>query len=76
MVKKVAKNKKWRTTVTIKGKKHTVSHGDPNYKISPGTKRGDSYCARSKGIQDKFGKTPRNEASRRKWHCRGKKSVK
>lgn len=75
-VRVVAKGKKWKSTVIIKGKKHRVSHGDPKYKISPGTKRGDSYCARSYGIVKKFGKTPRNVASRRKWKCRGKKSMK
>jgi len=70
--------KKWRSTITNNGKKHTVSHGDSNYRISPGTKRGESYCARWYGIRKKYGKTPRNEASRKKWqkwHCKGKKSV-
>jgi len=74
--KRVAKGKKWKSTVVIKGKKHRVSHGAKGYKISPGTKRGDSYCARSYGIKKKYGDTPRNKASRAKWKCRGKKSIK
>ena len=65
----IAKGKKWKSTVVINGKKHTVSHGDPNYKIAPGTKRAKSYCARARGIMRKYGRTPRNIASMRKWHC-------
>jgi hypothetical protein len=72
----VAKGKKWRSKVVIGGKEHVVSHGDPRYTIAPGTARGDSYCARSQGIINKYGKTPRNIASRRKWKCVGKKSMK
>jgi len=60
--------KKWK--VTHKGK--TYHGGDSNYTIAPGTKRGNSYCARSSGIK----MTPRNKMARKKWKCRGKKSMK
>ena len=54
----------------------------------PGTKRGDSYCARSYGIKQdmlkrggksaKKAKDPnsKNNVRRRAWGCKGKKSVK
>lgn len=58
----------------INGKR--VSFGAKGYRIKTGTKAGDSYCARSLGIRRKFGRTPANEASRRKWKCRGAKSMK
>ena len=66
------KHKKWHSK--YKGKSYW--HGDSRYKIAPGTKRGDSYCARSWGIIKKHGKTPKNMLSRKKWKCRGKKSIK
>jgi hypothetical protein len=72
----MSKGKKWKSTVTVNGKKHTVSHGAKGYRTYPGTKRGDSYCARSWGIVKKYGMTPANKASRQKWNCRGKKSLK
>lgn len=78
--------KKWKTRVgtTKSGKAKYVKHGHKDYKIAPGTKRGDSYCARSAGIKkdgkkmDCGGKdknTP-NCLSRKKWRCKGKKSMK
>jgi hypothetical protein len=54
----------------VNGKK--VSYGAKGYRIKPGTKAGDSYCARSSGIKS----TPANRLSRKKWKCRGKKSMK
>jgi hypothetical protein len=39
---------------------------------SPGTPRGDNYCARSSGQK----KTEKVKARRAAWGCRGKKSVK
>ena len=44
-------------------------------RIRPGTAKGDAYCARSAAI--KKCKTPpcANDLSRKKWKCRGKKSV-
>lgn len=41
------KNKKY--MVKYKGK--TIHFGAKGYKIKPGTKAGDSYCARSYGIK-------------------------
>ena len=55
-------------------------------RIQPGTKKGDSYCARSAGIKKemlkKGGKSAKkardpnspNNLSRKKWKCIGKKS--
>lgn len=60
--------KKWKTTIDGK----TYHGGDSNYTIAPGTKRGDAYCARSSGIK----MTPRNRMARKKWKCKGKKSMK
>lgn len=83
--KKRPKGKKWKHTYKDKktGRKKTVWHGDSSEKTSPGTSRGDSYCARSWGIaqehnQDCSGKdknTP-NCLSRKRWKCKGKKSSK
>lgn len=61
------------------GRKKKVSYGAKGYKISPGTKKGDSYCARSYGIAKKHKsarkKNSPNSLSRKKWKCRGKKSM-
>lgn len=77
--KKVVKNSKT-------GKKKTVKFGQKGATISPGTKRGDSYCARSLGIKKdmiaKGGKSAKkardpnspNNLSRKKWKCVGAKS--
>lgn len=68
-------DKKWATRVGDK----IVYHGQKGVRISPGTKRGDSYCARSAGIAKKFPSarkvTSPNYQSRVKWRCRGKKSL-
>ena len=73
---KPKKGKKFVTTVG--GKK--VSYGAKGYRISPGTAKGDSYCARSAGIAKKHlsardPKSP-NALSRKKWKCKGTKSMK
>jgi len=67
---KPAKGKKWKT--------NGVSHGQKGVKISPGTSRGDAYCARSYGIKGNWKNDPNspNRLSRKKWKCRGKKSMK
>ena len=44
-------------------------------RIRPGTKKGDAYCARSAGIKKCKNPPCANTLSRRKWKCRGKKSV-
>lgn len=67
--------KKWATKV---GRK-IVKHGAKGYRIFPGTKRGDSYCARSYGIAQKYPSarkvTSPNYQSRKKWRCRGRVSL-
>ena len=76
--------KKYTHTYTDKkGKKKKVRYGAKGYKIAPGTKRGDSYCARSYGDMKSHNKDcsgkDRNTPmclSRRKWKCKGKSSSK
>ena len=72
---KPAKGKKY--TARVNGKK--VSYGAKGYTIAPGTKRGDSYCARSYGIAQEHASARKpdspNYLSRKKWKCRGKKSM-
>jgi len=56
-----------------------IHYGDPKMKEYPGTKRGDSYCARSFGLGKKFGvledPTSPNFWSRKDlWNCINKKS--
>ena len=70
------------------GRKKTVRYGqagkakDGGDRIRPGTSKGDSYCARSKGIKDRLPPEKRNDPnspnnlSRKKWKCRGDKSMK
>lgn len=71
-----AKGKKF--VKVVNGKK--VSYGAKGYKIKPGTKAGDSYCARSLGIakKDPSARKPNspNQLSRKKWGCKGAKSSK
>jgi hypothetical protein len=62
------------------GRTKTVRYGQVGATVSPGTSRGDSYCARSAGIKKGLSKdkqdnpnTP-NNLSRKKWGCVGKKS--
>ena len=58
----------------INGK--TVKFGAKGYSISPGTPKGDAYCARSSGIK-KCAKPPcANDLSRKAWGCVGKQSIK
>lgn len=80
-----AKGKKFSKTYTDKktGRTHHVSYGARGYKIKPGTSAGDSYCARSYGISKNAGydcsgadRNKPNCLSRKKWHCKGKKSTK
>ena len=76
LTKATAKGKKWKFTYTYTGKKRSVSAGAKGYSISPGTKRGNNYCARSYGIKRKKGGgvTP-NDVSRFMWRCRKGKSL-
>jgi uncharacterized protein YdaT len=49
---------------------------DGGDRIRPGTAKGDAYCARSAGIKKCKNPPCANTLSRRKWKCRGKKSMK
>lgn len=84
---KPAKGKRFvKTTRNPKtGRKNKVSYGQAGARnkrgkrrIQPGTKKGDSYCARSYGIKKRMknpnSKNTPNALSRKKWKCVGKKS--
>lgn len=59
------------------GRKRTVRYGQKGSEIKPGTSKGDSYCARSNNIKGDWRSDPNspNNLSRRKWRCRGNKSM-
>jgi len=60
------------------GRTKTVKYGQSGSKIGPkGSKRADAYCARSNKIKGDWrsdSNSP-NSLSRKKWGCRGSKSV-
>lgn len=65
------------------GNTRKVRYGAKGYTIAPGTKKGDSYCARSLGDMKSEGMDcsgpDRNTPmclSRKKWRCKGAKSSK
>lgn len=66
------------------GRTKKVSYGqagkakDGGDRIRPGTAKGDAYCARSNKIKGDWRKDPNspNALSRKKWKCRGNKSMK
>jgi len=61
------------------GRTKKVSYGQAGKTPRPGTKKADSYCARSAGIAKKMKDKSRNSPnalSRKRWKCRGKKSTK
>lgn len=70
--KKPAKGKAVR--VTVNGKTRSV--GQEGKKPQPGTKKADSYCARSAKIKKCKDKPCANDISRKRWKCKGKKSMK
>ena len=49
---------------------------DGGARIRPGTKKGDAYCARSAKIKKCKEPPCANDLSRKKWKCRGSKSMK
>ena len=63
-------NKKY--MVVVDGEE--IHFGATGYTISPGTTKGDSYCARSSGIKGANDKKSANYWARRAWGCEGKKS--
>jgi hypothetical protein len=70
------------------GRTRTIKYGqagkakDGKDRIRPGTAHGDSYCARSLGIKKRLSKSKQNDKnspnnlSRKRWRCRGAKSMK
>jgi hypothetical protein len=62
------------------GRKKTVNYGQKGAKVAPGTKKGDSYCARSYGIKKRLPEKAQNDPntpnnlSRKRWKCVGDKS--
>lgn len=76
---------KAKVKVTSTGKK--ISYGqagkarDGSPRVRPGTSKGDSYCARSYGIKKRLPAKKRNDPntpnnlSRKRWKCKGKRSV-
>ena len=80
---KPSKGKRFAKVVTNKktGRKRKVSYGQAGKaksggdRIRPGTKKGDAYCARSAGIKKCKNPPCANDLSRKKWKCRGKKSM-
>jgi hypothetical protein len=59
------------------GRKKTIKYGQKGATISPGSARGDAYCARSAKIKGDWrsDKNSPNQLSRKKWRCRGSKSM-
>lgn len=75
--KKVVKNPETGRTKTIRyGLAGLASDGKD--RIRPGTSKGDAYCARSAKIKGDWKSDPNspNNLSRRKWKCKGSKSMK
>ncbi len=87
----MAKGKKFKKTIKNPktGRKNTVKYGAKGYKIGEkGSDRADAYCKRSAGIKKKMiakggesakkARSPNspNNLSRKKWGCKGDRSVK
>jgi hypothetical protein len=74
------KGKKYKVRVCkkVRGEKvcKTIHFGATGYRIAPGTKKGDNYCARSSGIKGVDDPFSANYWARRIWGCKGKKSSK
>ena len=66
------------------GRKNTIRYGqagkaaDGKDRIRAGTDKGDAYCARSAKIKGDWKLDPNspNNLSRKKWKCKGTKTVK
>jgi len=85
MASKTPAKGKAKVKVTASGKK--VSYGQAGKasaggpRVRPGTKKGDSYCARSAGQMKKHSKAAKApnyplRLSRKRWKCKGSKSAK
>ncbi len=68
-----AKGKKYKAT-PLSGS-GVINFGATGYRAAPGTKRGNSYCARSSGIKSSKSGASSNDFARILWNCRGKKSM-
>ena len=79
-VKTVKNPKTGRTKKVSYGQAGKAKGGGP--RVKPGTKKGDSYCARSLGIKKRLPKEKQNDPntpnnlSRKRWKCSGSKSKK
>ena len=74
---KVVKNPETGRTRTVKfGQAGKAADGKD--RIRPSTKKADAYCARSAKIKGDWKSDPNspNRLSRKKWRCRGSKSMK
>lgn len=80
-----AKPRKGKAKVKVTASGKRVSYGqagrakDGSRRVQPGTKKGDSYCARSAGQMKKHKKAAKNpnsplRLSRKRWKCAGTKS--
>ena len=71
-----ARSKKVKNPKT--GRTKTVKYGQKGAKVKPGTPKGDAYCARSAKIKGDWKSDPNspNNLSRKRWKCRGSKSMK
>ena len=74
MAKKTAADRKYANGTTYRSDGKTIKRTS-----AKGTKRGDSYCARSAGQMKKNPKAAKDpnsplRLSRKKWKCSGKKS--
>jgi len=69
-----APNKGKAVEKTVDGKKRSV--GQAGKTPAPGTSKGDAYCARSAKIKKCKNPPCANDISRRRWKCRGSKSMK
>lgn len=75
---KPAKGKRFAQRVNGKCRSHGQAGQakDGGDRIRPGTKKGDAYCARSAKIKKCKNPPCANDLSRKKWKCRGSKSMK
>ena len=80
MARKAPAKGKAKVKITATGKR--VSYGQAGKakgggaRVRPGTSKGDSYCARSAGIKKCKNPPCANDLSRKRWKCKGKKSMK
>jgi hypothetical protein len=87
MARKSSKPAKGKAKVKITKSGKKVSYGqagkakDGGPRVRPGTSKGDAYCARSAGQMKKHPKAAKDpnsalRLSRKRWKCKGTKSMK